>query len=72
METPYRIKVTRLGKFYAVSYLRRVSIPLLPLVEAELKRMEDISVTQKVEHVTQWYFPMVMAKLKEQWTEDMC
>ncbi|KAL1468229.1 hypothetical protein MTO96_025599 [Rhipicephalus appendiculatus] len=62
METTYRIKVTSDAKPYAFSYPRRVPIPLLPLVEAELKRMEDIGIIQKVEHVTEWCFPMVMAK----------
>ncbi|XP_037521850.1 uncharacterized protein K02A2.6-like [Rhipicephalus sanguineus] len=64
MKTEYRIKVRNDAKPYAVTYPRRVPLPLLPLVKKELKRMEDMRVVQKIEHATEWCFPMVVARKK--------
>ncbi|KAL1436229.1 hypothetical protein MTO96_049857 [Rhipicephalus appendiculatus] len=64
MKTEYSIKVKNDAKPYAVTYPRRVPLPLLPLVKKELKRMEDMGVVQKIEHAAEWCFPMVIARKK--------
>lgn len=64
MKTEYRIKVKNDAEPYAVTCPRRVALPLLPLVKKELKRMEDMGVIQKIEHATEWCFPMVVARKK--------
>ncbi|KAL1435105.1 hypothetical protein MTO96_011269 [Rhipicephalus appendiculatus] len=64
MKTECSIKVKNDAKPYAVTYPRRVPLPLLPLVKKELKRMDDMGVVQKIEHATEWCFPMVIARKK--------
>lgn len=59
MKTEYRIKVKNDAKPYAVAYPRQVPLPLLPHVEKELERMQDIGVIQKVEKPTGWCFSIV-------------
>uniref|UniRef100_A0A147BN06 RNA-directed DNA polymerase n=1 Tax=Ixodes ricinus TaxID=34613 RepID=A0A147BN06_IXORI len=62
METPYRVVLAPGAKPHAVTYPRRVPIPLLPDVERELQRMQDLGVIVKVDKATEWYAPMVVAK----------
>ena len=38
--------------------------PLLPKVQAELKRMEDMEVTEKLDQPTEWCFPVVVVPKK--------
>ena len=45
---------------FALSTPRRVSIPLLPVVEAELKKMEGLWVIRRVESPTDWCAGMVV------------
>ena len=44
---------------------RRIPIPLLPRVETEFKRMEDIGVIEKVVQPTEWCFPVVVIPKKD-------
>lgn len=44
---------------YVVHTARRVPIPLLPKVKAELKRMEESGVIKKITYPTDWCAPMV-------------
>lgn len=39
-------------------------LPLLPPVKKELNRMDDMRVIQKIEQATEWHFPMVVARQK--------
>ncbi|KAM7300946.1 uncharacterized protein ISCGN_016523 [Ixodes scapularis] len=64
MKTEYHIKVKDDAKPYAVTYPRRVPLPLLSQVENELERMKEMGVIKKVEKATEWCFPMVVAKKK--------
>ena len=45
---------------YALTTPRRMAIPLLLKVEAELKRMQDLGVIEKVEQPTDWCSSMVV------------
>lgn len=65
MKTVYNIKLAPGATPHAVNYPRRVPIPLLPSVQAELKRMEDLGVIRQVDHPTAWCAPMVVAKKKD-------
>jgi len=47
-------------KGYSLSTPRRVAIPLLPKVKAELKRMQDLGVITPVEEATDWCAGMVV------------
>ncbi|CAB4017360.1 Retrovirus-related Pol poly from transposon [Paramuricea clavata] len=47
------------AKPYSVSTPRRISFPLLPLVEAELKRMKDEGIIEEVTEPTEWCAPIV-------------
>jgi len=44
---------------YSISVPRRIPLPLLPKVEAELKRMEENDVIEKITSPTDWCSPMV-------------
>ncbi|XP_064468421.1 uncharacterized protein K02A2.6-like [Ornithodoros turicata] len=65
MNTAYDIKLVAGAKPHAVNYPRRVPIPLLPSVQAELKRMEGLGVIHQVDRPTAWCAPMVVAKKKD-------
>lgn len=65
MDAVYGIKLVSGAVPHAVTYPRRVPIPLLPSVQAELRRMEDLGVIRKINHPTQWCAPMVVAKKKD-------
>lgn len=49
---------------YSVSTTRRVPIPLLPKVEAELQRMEKNGIIEKASGPTEWCAPMVAVPKK--------
>ena len=44
---------------YSVSTPRRIPIPLMPKVKAELERMEREGITSSVSGATEWCAPMV-------------
>ena len=60
LKTAYRIHLKEGAKPYALTTPRRVAIPLLPKVEAELKRMEKLGVIVPVEDPTEWCSGMVV------------
>ncbi|XP_064486119.1 uncharacterized protein LOC135398664 [Ornithodoros turicata] len=64
MKAVYHIKLVLGAVPHAVSYPRRVPIPLLPSVKEELERMEELQVIEKVDRATSWCAPMVVAKKK--------
>ena len=53
----YQIKLRSDAKPYTLQVPRRVALPLLPKVEAELQRMEAIGVISKIEEPTEWCSP---------------
>ena len=59
LKTAYRIQLKG-AKLYALTTPRRVAIPLLPKVEAELKRVEKLGVVVPVEDPTEWCSGMVV------------
>ena len=56
---PVKIHLHDNAKPYSVSTPRRIPFPLLPLVEAELKRMEDEGIIEEVTEPTEWCAPIV-------------
>ena len=58
---PAKITVRPEAVPYSVSTARRVPIPLLPQVEAELQRMQDLDVIERVQEASDWCAPMVAA-----------
>ncbi|XP_064468401.1 uncharacterized protein K02A2.6-like [Ornithodoros turicata] len=65
MKTPYKITLLPEAKPYAVTYPRRVPIPLLPNVENELKRMQELGVIVRIDRATEWCAPMVVARKRD-------
>jgi len=57
---PYSISLHSDAQPYALCTPRRVAIPLLPKVEAELARMQELGVIDKVEQATEWCAGMVV------------
>ncbi|XP_042147960.1 uncharacterized protein K02A2.6-like [Ixodes scapularis] len=64
MKTAYRVTLQANATPYAVAAPRRVPVPLLPKVKAELESMEKLGVIRQVDHATPWCAPMVIAKKK--------
>ena len=56
----YQIKLKGDAKPYTLQVPRRVALPLLPKVKAELHRMETLGVISKIEEPTEWCSPMVV------------
>ncbi|KAI2646083.1 Retrovirus-related Pol polyprotein from transposon opus [Labeo rohita] len=56
---PVRIKLKADAVPYAVTTARRVSVPLLPKVKAELERMVKGGVIEEITEPTEWCAPMV-------------
>ena len=56
----YQIKLKSDAKPYTLQVPRRVALPLLPKVKAELHRMETLGVISKIEEPTEWCSPMVV------------
>ena len=65
------IKLRNDAKPYTLQVPRRVALPLLPKVEAELQRMEALLVISKIEEPTEWCSPMVVAP-KPNGTVQIC
>ena len=53
-EGEYHIQLREDAKPFALTALRRVTVPLLSKVEAELKRMEGLGVISPVNEPTDW------------------
>ncbi len=68
---PVRITLKEGVEPYQVHTSRRVPLPLRAKVDAELKRMEDAGVIQKVTEPTDWCAPMV-ATLKKNGQVRLC
>ncbi len=59
LEGDYKIQLQEDSRPYALSTPRRVAIPMLPKVKAELQRMEDMGVVRRVQEPTEWCAGMV-------------
>ena len=55
----YHIQLKQSAIPFALCTPRRVALPLLPKIKAELTRMEDMGVISKVEAPTEWCAGMV-------------
>ena len=60
LEGEYEIKLKPHSKPFAISVPRRVTVPLMGKVRAELERMEQLGVIAKVEVPTEWCAGMVV------------
>ena len=60
MEGDYTIKLKKGAQPYALSTPRRVAIPLMAAVKAELQRMQQMGVIAKVDKPTEWCAGMVV------------
>ena len=60
LDGEYKIVLREDAKPYALSTPRRVAIPLLPKVKAELERMEEMGVVSRVSEPTEWCAGMVV------------
>ena len=60
LEGEYTIKLMDNAKPYALTTPRRIAIPLLPRVKAELERMERMGVIRRVQDPTDWCAGMVV------------
>ena len=60
LEGEYEIKLKPDSKPFAISVPRRVAVPLMGKVRAELERMEQLGVIAKVEVPTEWCAGMVV------------
>ena len=68
---PVEIKLKANSLPYNVPVARRISLPLIPLVEKELRRMEDNGIITKVTKPTEWCAPIV-ATLKKTGDVRLC
>ena len=60
LEEEYKIVLQEGARPYALSTPRRIAIPLLPKVKAELERMERMGVVNRVWQPTEWCSGMVV------------
>ena len=60
MQGEYHIQLKDNAQPHALSTTRRVALPLLPKVKAELQRMERMRVISKIEEPTDWCAGMVV------------
>ena len=60
MKGDYTIKLKKGARPHAISTPRRVAIPLIPAVKAELCRMQELGVISKVTEPTDWCAGMVV------------
>ena len=64
MPREYEIKLREGVTPFNLTTPRRIPIPLLPRVQADLKRMEDMGVIEKVVQATEWRSPEVIIPKK--------
>ena len=64
MPREYEIKLREGVTPFNLTTPRRIPIPLLPRVQAELKRKEDMGVIEKVAQPTEWCPPVVIIAKK--------
>ena len=64
MPGEYEIKLREGVTPFNLTTPRRIPIPLLPKVQAELKRMENMEVMEKVDQPTEWCSPVVVVPKK--------
>ena len=64
MSREYEIKLREGVTPFNLTTPHRIPIPLLPKVQAELKRMEDMEVIEKVDQPTEWSSPVVVVPKK--------
>jgi len=60
LQGEYRIELRSDAKPFALTTPRRVAIPMLPKVRAELERMERLGVVRRVQEPTDWCSGMVV------------
>ena len=60
LKDSYKIQLLSEAKPFALTTPRRVAVPLLPKVKAELERMEKLGVISKVTTPTEWCAGMVV------------
>lgn len=60
LEGEYHIKLAENAQPFALTTPRRVALPLLPKVKAELERMEHMGVIARVDEPTEWCAGMVV------------
>ena len=60
LQDNYQIKLRDDAQPFALTTPRRVAIPLLPKVKAELQRMEDLGVISRIDEPTEWCAGMVV------------
>ena len=65
LEGEYKIELMEGAKPYALTTPRRIAIPLLPQVKAELERMEAMGVITRVDVPTEWCAGMVVVPKSE-------
>ncbi|XP_042144993.1 uncharacterized protein LOC121835115 [Ixodes scapularis] len=61
MNVEYKIALHPDARSFAITYPRRVPLPLLPSTQQELQRMQDMDVIERVDHARAWCAPMVVA-----------
>ena len=59
MPEPYKIAMKDNAQPFSVTYPRRMSIPLMPKVRDELKRLQEVKVIRSVTEPTEWCAPIV-------------
>ena len=64
MPGEYEIKLREGVTPFNLTTPRRIPRPLLPKIQAELKRMEDTEVIEKVDQPTEWCSPVVVVPKK--------
>ncbi len=64
MKTSYSIRLKEEATPYAVPYPRRISLPLMPRVKAELERLCELDVITPVTEPTVWCAPVVVVPKK--------
>ena len=60
LQRPYHIQIKEGAKSFALTALRRVPVPLLPRVKAELERMRQVRVIISVREPTDWCSGMIV------------
>ena len=62
---PYHIKLKQDAVPYAIAAPRRIPLPIFDKVKAEIKRMEEMDIIEKVDEATQWCSPIVVVPKRD-------